>query len=182
MKKILVIITLVLIMFYSFVSFAGYTLISNCDSSTSWVVTNGQRSIDTADKQEGTGSLKLITDAAVGEGYVSFDPAGTWDWSSELHFTVWLKGDTAESGELFIFKDGANYERWAFTYPTTWTLTSFDLSSPDSSGGSGNGDYSSIDFLRFDINAAEKTARYDYIRVDDVTEEEANAIFFGANF
>jgi hypothetical protein len=42
---------------------------------------------------------------------------------------------------------------------------SFDLSAPDGDDGTGCGDWSDISYFRFDINAAEKTARYDEIRI-----------------
>lgn len=146
-----------------------YDIISECDGTTDWIVTNGSQFIDAVDKYSGAGSLKLVTDPAVGEGYVAYSPGGTWDWSSSTHLKVWMKGDTAESGQLFVFDAGANYEYWNFTYPTSWTLMSFDLSAPDGDDGTGCGDWSDINYFRFDINAAEKTARYDEVRIYPAT-------------
>jgi len=142
-----------------------FDIINDCDTLTDWSVNNGTQSIDTSDKHSGTGSLKLITDAEVGEGYVTYYPAGTWDWSTKTHLKVWMKGDTAESGQLYVFDVSNNWEYWDFTYPTSWTLVSFDLSAPDGDDGTGCGDWSDINAIRFDINAAEKTARYDEIRL-----------------
>jgi len=144
---------------------AGYDIINACDATTDWTATNGTQSIDTSDKYSGSGSLKFVTDPAVEEGFVTYNPTGTWDWSSKTHLKVWMKGDTAESGQLFIFDVANNWEYWNFTYPTSWTLMEFDLSTPTGDDGTGCGDWSDINAFRFDINEAEKTARYDEVRI-----------------
>lgn len=143
----------------------AYDVLNECDATTDWAATDGTRSIDTGDKHSGTGSLKFVTDPAVGEGYVIYNPSGTWDWSSKTHLKLWIKGDTAEDGQLFIFDAGSNWEYWDFTYPTDWTLMSFDLSAPIGDDGTGCGDWSDITQIRLDINAADKIARYDELRI-----------------
>jgi len=109
---------------------AGWTLcltpsdlISSCDVILpNWVAAPaGVLSIDTVDYQEGTGSL-VHTIAGPGINinyYITYDPAGTWDWSAREYILFWLESEGASTeftNVRFYIREGANWRYWDLTF------------------------------------------------------------------
>ena len=148
--------------------------ISSCDATTDWVGTS--LSIDTADKKEGTGSLKDIVASPVIDTYytTTCNPTGSWDWSAKKYILLWLKSDRASTAFSYLFlrvhDTLGNWRQWNLTFSAgEWTAFKFLLSTGDSESGTPP-DLTDIDNVRVYFKAADTTPFYkkiDYIMVGD---------------
>ncbi|MCK4784544.1 MAG: LamG domain-containing protein [Desulfobacteraceae bacterium] len=107
-----------------------------CDATTDWTGTS--LSIDTADKKEGTGSLKdAVASPAADTNYTTiYDPTGSWDWSAKKHILLWLKSDRANTAFtyafLIIYDTLGNWRYWNLTFSAgEWTAGKLLLSAGD---------------------------------------------------
>lgn len=147
-------------------------LVSTCDATTDWQGTS--LSIDTDDKKEGTGSLKdTVASPVAGNEYrTTYNPTGSWDWSSKKHILFWLKCDRASTAFTFVYLFIAdilgNYRQWNLTFSAgEWTAAKYLLSTGD--GGSATPpDLALIDYVRLRFKTADDTPFYkkiDHVRV-----------------
>jgi len=152
--------------------------INHCDDQVGWSVSGGVMSNDAADKQEGTNSL--VGTAGVGQWniYLTYDPAGTWDWSLTTNCILWIKPESLKDTRLEIFTDWANYRYCtsiAGLTPGAWTESTVDVTTGTDTGSP---DLSSIDFLRLKYQAENGLfyIKYDDIRAESPEEEAAAAV------
>lgn len=141
----------------------AYLLLNNCDALTDWA--GDSLSLDTVDKQEGTGSVKDDVGAPVPAVTYDtiYDPAGTWDLSTYNKIELWLKSDRANtaytSARLYIY-EGANWRYWDLVFlANTWTGYGKILTSSDGVSGVAP-DLTIIDNVQIRFKAADGVAFY----------------------
>ena len=107
--------------------------ISACDATTDWTTTGTSLSVDTDDKMEGTGSLKVsVVDPTPGN-YYNLEYHGTWDWSDKEDILLWLKCDRPSTelygGALYIYDTLGNFRSWGLGSFSAeeWTVKSFSM-------------------------------------------------------
>jgi hypothetical protein len=145
-------------------------VISTCDATTDWAGT--ALTTDTADKKEGTGSLKnSIASPSSGTWYDTiYNPTGSWDWSGNNYILFWFKCDRASTAfteaTLVIYDTSNNYRYWDFTFSAgEWTATKKLLSTGDGEGAPPP-DLALIDKVQIEFKAADTTAFYK--KIDNV--------------
>lgn len=147
-------------------------LINVCDALTDWSSSLGSLSIDTADKKEGTGSLKdTIASPLVDTWYsTQYNPAGSWDWSGKKHILHWLKSDRASTAfayaRLQINDTSDNWRYWNLTFSAgEWTVVKKLLSTGDGESGTPP-DLALINRVFISFKAADTTPFYK--KIDDL--------------
>jgi len=151
-------------------------LISACDVTTDWnATTGGSLSIDTSDKKEGTGSLKNTVAAPTSPNLylTTYNPTGTWDWSSNTYISFWFKCDRPSTAftnvRLRIF-EGGNARWWDMTFSAgEWTAFKFLLSVGDGETPAPP-NLALINTVQVYILTADTTPFYkkiDHVRLDD---------------
>lgn len=152
-------------------------VISSCDDLVDWATVNGGDALDPADKQEGTNSIVVTGFGAAVEIAQTYDPAGTWDWSTYDHITFWFKTDDVTTSDMKLrIWSGANpannYIQWnrQFTQQVkainTWYQVKLYLDDYDTSVGAIN--LAAVQALRFYVldTVGVVTFKLDYIRID----------------
>jgi len=132
---------------------AGWTLcltpadsISDCDAILPWWTTagGGILSIDDVNFQEGTGSLvNTILEVALvaNTNYsITYNPAGTWDWSAREYILFWLESNGVVGTEFtsarFYIYEGANWRYWDLAFSAGIGKTfKLELSTGDAESG-----------------------------------------------
>ena len=100
--------------------------LSNFDTTLYCVVSNegGTISVDTADRKEGTGSVKYAgTSDMYGIFNIWYDPPETWDWSNEQYLSLWVKTSIdVPNFRIYISDKAGNSRSWIrSTVANTWT-------------------------------------------------------------
>jgi len=144
--------------------------ISACDVDDDWAGT--ALSIDTDDKQEGTGSLKDTVAAPTTPTPYSttYNPTGSWDWVGRKYISFWLKCDRAnaafENPRVYIYDTAGNNRYWDLTFSAgEWTAFEFLLSTGDGESGTPP-DLTKIDYVRVRFVTTDNVAFYK--KIDDL--------------
>jgi len=151
-------------------------LISSCDVILpAWAASaGGVLSIDNTDYQEGTGSL-VNTVAAPGINTVysiTYNPAGTWDWSAREYILFWLEGEKANTefaNVRFYIREGGDWRFWNLTLSAGVGKT-FKLELSAGDGGLGVPDLTLIDSIevRFTTTAIPADLVPFYYKIDHI--------------
>lgn len=146
--------------------------ISACDVTTDWSSNYGSLSIDTADKKEGTGSLKdtVAAPSPPTEYVTQYNPTGSWDWFAKKHILFWLKCDRANTAftwaDFAIYDTLGNYRYWDLSFSAgIWTAIKKLLSTGDGQSGTPP-NLALIERIRMGFKAADTTPFYR--KIDDV--------------
>jgi hypothetical protein len=153
------------------------TVMNACDSTTDWTIFSGTMAVDSGEKVEGSGSIRMTADTpAPGETYIYYNPAGTWDWSKVQEFDFWAKGTEGHGGEVYIVDSAGSWRRWGFTYHPSFTRYVLDFDNPTQQSGAF--DPALVNIFRFDLNGptAGEQAWIDWVRLDVNPTVGVNAI------
>lgn len=141
--------------------------ISACDAVTDWIIgANGVLSVDTGDKIEGIGSLKVTAAApGIGEWYeISFNPAGIWDWSAKESMLFGLKCDRPQNefsvARIMVLDTSYNWRIWNLTFSAgAWTGFRCLLSTGDAESATPP-DLALINYVKISFYTKDTTAFY----------------------
>jgi len=112
-----------------------YDVFHRCDSVVDWTPFDCSIEIDTTEKVEGIGSIKMTSDD-VANSYMRYNRTVDWSEFKTITFSVYHPGYTNEIGEIGLYTDAGNYKVWNFDFAAEWTEITIDLTStPDSSLG-----------------------------------------------
>jgi hypothetical protein len=165
--KILVVVVLAVVVLAALM--AGYASASpdylaiDCDSTTNWTSGNTIIGLDTADFKEGTASI-TGTNGGSAYTFVNYDPAGTWDFSTENRVVFWFKTADWDTDYVLVFTDdGGDQVEYTFANGTSWDLEDIDISGHKDPNG--NFDWTKVDEVSFGHRNLQTTIWVDYVLI-----------------
>jgi len=146
--------------------------------TSDWSITAGTGTLynDTSDYISGTESLNAsVTSDADGFIALTYNPAGTWDFSTKEFLALWLKlNSTSEYFTINVTDSLGNWTLWNRSTPAntlqdlnnTWRRWVIPLRKYELNGSGGPADLTSIDKIEIKVKVNPST---DYwIKVDDI--------------
>jgi len=158
------------------------TQLSSCDNLTNWSTSYITETTDFTDKVEGSGALRLESQAAQFNGYAAFDKGYNhqWDVTGSLIKLALKTSDPTRRVSLYLYgSTGGNdvWDKWArYDLPqipaNTWVEMTVNPSTPPSASSATPINLNAVGWLRFEFtnaNVAGITWLIDDLRDDPIT-------------